>query len=216
MNTIALPRLIPQKYAVTLSVAMHAMLFAMILAQHSPIILDHSFAPQTPSVIRVSIAKPQEVEPTPKKVTRPHLDQPVVPPKQHKEPEPIVLNKPMIPVTSAQTTPTPTPEITPQPTEEESTAYLPVEKLEHVGQNKKPRYPKRAKRMGIEGDVLVQVWVNDIGYIEEIQIVQSSGHAILDRQTVKDIAKWQFKPMIVNGKAISTTATFPVSFRLTS
>jgi protein TonB len=53
--------------------------------------------------------------------------------------------------------------------------------------HRKYQYPARADRMGLEGRVLIEIIVDGGGAIVGTQVVQSSGHAILDQAALRSI-----------------------------
>ena len=59
-----------------------------------------------------------------------------------------------------------------------------------------PHYPVQAKRMGLEGRVLMRVMVAANGIPVDVQIVAGSGHSILDRAALDAVRSWRFQ---VNG-----------------
>lgn len=65
---------------------------------------------------------------------------------------------------------------------------------DYIGKNKRPSYPSRAIRRGMEGSVEINALVNYLGEIEDIRIVKSSGYQVLDRAVVKTIRDWKIKP----------------------
>ena len=64
-----------------------------------------------------------------------------------------------------------------------------------------PTYPERCRQRGIEGEVVVQFDVTEIGSVENPRIL-SSDNGCFDRESVKAIKRWKFDPKIVNGKAV--------------
>lgn len=54
--------------------------------------------------------------------------------------------------------------------------------------NPEPVYPPRARRLGLEGFVLLEVKVNTQGRAVEVTIKESSGHDILDQAALKGCA----------------------------
>ncbi|OBU14367.1 hypothetical protein AYY19_06450 [Photobacterium aquimaris] len=75
-------------------------------------------------------------------------------------------------------------------------------------------YPKLAKRRGIEGQVLVEVWIDAQGQQLKQKLIKSSGAQILDNAAIAAIKKWRFSSHIVNGKAIAHRVQIPVRFKL--
>jgi TonB family protein len=81
--------------------------------------------------------------------------------------------------------------------------------------NTPPNYPASAKRMGIEGEVILLVVVQENGLPAEINIHQSSGFAILDESAILAVKKWQFVSAKQNGKNIRASVLVPIKFQLT-
>ncbi|NNL76679.1 MAG: TonB family protein, partial [Desulfobacterales bacterium] len=47
-------------------------------------------------------------------------------------------------------------------------------------QNTSPPYPRKARRLGYEGIVLLKVLIDENGRVDQLTVLESSGHAILD------------------------------------
>ena len=77
-----------------------------------------------------------------------------------------------------------------------------------------PRYPRKARRLGLEGRVILRVQVDENGKATSVMIAQSSGHDILDRAARKAIGRWRFMPAEQRGRSLASTIEIPVSFRL--
>lgn len=54
---------------------------------------------------------------------------------------------------------------------------------------KKLSYPTAARRMGWEGKVVVSFVISEDGYVSDIEIVESSGFGVLDRNAVETVKK---------------------------
>jgi len=58
-----------------------------------------------------------------------------------------------------------------------------------------PEYPAAAKRFGYEGTVRISLIIADNGDLKEANLLESSGHGILDRETLRTIrSSWSFHP----------------------
>jgi protein TonB len=79
----------------------------------------------------------------------------------------------------------------------------------------KPRYPRRAARSGKEGWVKVAFTITERGTVTDAKVVESRPRRIFDRSAIKAIRKWRFRPMVVDGKAMSRQATQLIEFKLT-
>lgn len=66
--------------------------------------------------------------------------------------------------------------------------------LTPYGSNRAISYPTMARFKKLEGVTVVHYTVSAEGAVTDVQIVQSSGHAILDDQAVDTIKNWKFKP----------------------
>lgn len=78
-----------------------------------------------------------------------------------------------------------------------------------------PRYPPAARRRGIEGEVLLRVFVGVDGTAETVEVLRSSGHALLDREAQEALRRWRFEPARAAGQPVAATVEIPVTFRLT-
>ena len=83
-----------------------------------------------------------------------------------------------------------------------------------VAGNPKPHYPLLARNQGIEGRVVVNVLVSAQGTVKTISVGQSSGSRLLDNAALQTVKKWRFHPVLHNGKAVPSSETVPVVFKL--
>lgn len=77
-----------------------------------------------------------------------------------------------------------------------------------------PQYPRRAALAGIEGWVKVAFTITETGAVTDPQVVDSKPPRIFDREAIRAILKWKFKPRVVNGQAIPMRATQTIQFNL--
>ena len=61
-----------------------------------------------------------------------------------------------------------------------------------------PVYPPLAITSRVQGPVMLQVTVNELGIVESVEVV--SGHALLVRAAVEAVKQWRYKPTILNGE----------------
>lgn len=81
--------------------------------------------------------------------------------------------------------------------------------------NKTVKYPKEAKENQIQGKVIVQFVVDKDGSVEDVQVVRSGGHPLLDEEAVrvaKNMPRWI--PGKLRGEPIRVQYRFPVNFKL--
>lgn len=79
-----------------------------------------------------------------------------------------------------------------------------------------PEYPAWARRMGIEGTVILQVEIFEDGTVGAVEVVQSlqSGPGGLDEAAINAVKQWRFVPAKSQGQPIAVWATVPIEFRL--
>lgn len=75
-------------------------------------------------------------------------------------------------------------------------------------------YPPLARRRGIEGRVLVQVWLDGHGEQLKREIIESSGSALLDQAALRSVSRNQFLPHTLDGVGYAARLRLPVIFRL--
>lgn len=80
--------------------------------------------------------------------------------------------------------------------------------------NPRPTYPRAARRMGMEGRVVLEVTVGAEGRAQEVTVAESSGHGVLDRAARRAVRRWRFEPARAAGQAVASTTTVPVRFEL--
>lgn len=77
-----------------------------------------------------------------------------------------------------------------------------------------PQYPRRAALAGIEGWVRVEFTITETGAVADPQVIDSKPPRIFDREAIRAILKWKFKPRVVNGQAVPMRATQTIDFNL--
>lgn len=77
-----------------------------------------------------------------------------------------------------------------------------------------PKYPRMAKRKGMEGTVLVEVWLDENGNQTHLSLLKSSGFDLLDDAALNAVKKWRFNGHKENGVALAHRVRIPVRFNL--
>jgi len=77
-----------------------------------------------------------------------------------------------------------------------------------------PQYPRRAAIAKIEGYVTVEFTITSTGRVTDPSVVDSTPPRVFDREAIRAILKWKFKPRIVDGQAIERRATQTLDFKL--
>jgi protein TonB len=80
--------------------------------------------------------------------------------------------------------------------------------------NPKPEYPRLARRLGEQGTVLLNVYVNVNGAPEKILLHRSSGSPRLDQAARETVTRWKFVPARQGGQAVGGWIVVPITFVL--
>ncbi len=67
-----------------------------------------------------------------------------------------------------------------------------------------PSYPREAAIGGIEGWVKVCFTIGSDGSVKDPRVVDAKPKRIFDREAIRGILRWKYKPTITNGKAVDT------------
>jgi len=110
----------------------------------------------------------------------------------------------------------------PPPGDQTSTASLPAPGRIGNDQPSEPEfesnppilYPPAAVRDGVEGTVLLRIRIGTRGEVVNVELVKSSGSAVLDNAAIDGVRTWHGRPARIAGRAIETSALLPVVFRL--
>ncbi len=80
----------------------------------------------------------------------------------------------------------------------------------------RPKYPEIAQEAGIEGTVVVQVFVDDRGRVKETIILKGIPNTGLDEAAADAIRNVRFRPAKQRERAVGVWISIPVNFRLKS
>jgi len=75
-----------------------------------------------------------------------------------------------------------------------------------------PEYPSEAKRLGVEGTVVLTATIGIDGSVHKVELV--SGNSILARAASQSVRNWQYRPASVNGKPVEGKAKIVLNFSL--
>lgn len=74
-------------------------------------------------------------------------------------------------------------------------------------------YPELARRNGVEGTVVVKVYVDEQGHVRDVRVHQSD-HALLNEAALRGVRAVTFKPGRQNGQVVGCWLYIPVRFTL--
>jgi protein TonB len=81
-------------------------------------------------------------------------------------------------------------------------------------QNAAPPYPRRARRLGYEGIVMLKVLIDENGRVDDLTVLESSGHTTLDRAALAAVKNWLFEPGTEGGLKKKMWVKIPIRFDL--
>lgn len=65
-----------------------------------------------------------------------------------------------------------------------------------------PKYPPEAARDGKEGWVELSFTINEVGGVEDVEVIDADPKRIFDREAKRALRKWKYKPKVVDGVAM--------------
>lgn len=74
------------------------------------------------------------------------------------------------------------------------------------------RYPLEMWDQDMEGETLLRVRVSDVGAVDSVEVLESSGYAAFDSAAVAGARDLRFRPARRDGERIDVWATVPVHF----
>ena len=80
--------------------------------------------------------------------------------------------------------------------------------------NIKPDYPRGARQRGEQGEVTVEMRVDESGAVSAASVVASSGFPELDEAALRAVRSARFTPAKSGGKSVAATARIALTFKL--
>ncbi|MFM2587965.1 TonB family protein [Vibrio sp. TBV020] len=159
-----------------------------------------------PVVKKKTVGKKKITKSQPKKPTPPQ------PRKEHK------VEKPVQEVVKKEKQPNPSLEETkaqPQQVNRGASSQpIMVQKPSFLTRPSAPKYPRLARKRGVEGIALYEVWLDEDGQQVKQVLISSSGATMLDKSALDAIKKWKFSPHTVGGQKMAHRVQIPVRFKL--
>jgi protein TonB len=78
----------------------------------------------------------------------------------------------------------------------------------------RPMYPREAAIAGTEGWVEVEFTITEVGTVKDARVIDANPARIFNREALRAILKWKFKPRVVEGVAVERRATQIIDFSL--
>lgn len=77
-----------------------------------------------------------------------------------------------------------------------------------------PEYPPLARQKGLSGFVILKIYVDRSGVVEDVKIAESVPSGIFDQAAILAVRSWKFDPAIKNGQVVAEWATQKMKFEL--
>lgn len=78
-----------------------------------------------------------------------------------------------------------------------------------------PQYPRDALMQGLSGWVRVEFTINPDGSVSDARVVDAHPRrGIFDREALRAITRWRFKPKVQDGVAIASRAGYTIDFKM--
>ena len=78
----------------------------------------------------------------------------------------------------------------------------------------RPMYPREAAMSGTEGWVKIEFTITETGSVKSPRVIDAQPPRIFNREAIRAILKWKFKPRVVDGIAVERRATQTIDFTL--
>jgi TonB family protein len=118
-------------------------------------------------------------------------------------------------IEKARATPAGDADGTPRPPKPESDGYYrvgdSVPAPEPIDSSVFAEYPFAARNAGVEGDVMVEIKIDEHGAVTDARVVNSVPG--LDEEALKTARRWRFAPTVIDGRPVPTKMILGVRFR---
>jgi len=94
--------------------------------------------------------------------------------------------------------------------QETATRVSPDEAAKHVAKAPQPAYPPLAEQARIQGNVILEVWIDETGKTLNIRLVR--GHPMLVTAAIEAVRNWKYQPFNVDGKPVAVKTFVMVTF----
>jgi protein TonB len=65
-----------------------------------------------------------------------------------------------------------------------------------------PKYPIEAARDGKEGWVQLRFTINELGGVDDVEVIDAEPKRIFDREAIRALRKWKYRPKVEDGKPV--------------
>ncbi len=76
-----------------------------------------------------------------------------------------------------------------------------------------PEYPELARRLGMEGRVVLRLYIDERGILTDVEVIKKAGYGF-DEAALRAVRASRFRPAVRDGMAVPSVAILPVRFVL--
>lgn len=91
--------------------------------------------------------------------------------------------------------------------------FVPVDKEPQIINSVIPYYPELAQKAGIEGRVILKIWISKEGKPVQALVLKSTAK-VFDRPAVEAAMKYRFTPAMFDNKPVGVWVVIPFTFKL--
>ena len=205
--------------SIVISILIHGLIAAALIAylEYAP----HPDVLATLDLSSVELSFAEQVEETQPVASQPATVGRAVPsPPQEEKPPEVKPGKPLPPDPSSPKFPEPKINRTIEQSEQSnnSPAIAPrqarLDAPPKPKRNIRPDYPKGARQRGEQGDVILEIRVDEEGAVDHVKVATSSGFAELDEAAIRAAKAAKFSPARSGHDPVASTARLKLSFKL--
>ena len=78
----------------------------------------------------------------------------------------------------------------------------------------RPMYPREAAISGTQGWVKIEFIITEVGTVKDPRVIEAQPPRVFNREAIRAILKWKFKPRVVDGISVERRATQVIDFTL--
>ena len=91
--------------------------------------------------------------------------------------------------------------------------FEPYDKEPQIVKKVNPIYPEGAKREGLEGRVIVKMWVGKDGKVKQVVVLKSDAE-VFNAPAIEAAKQFLFTPAYLNNKPVAVWVSYPFQFKL--
>ena len=91
--------------------------------------------------------------------------------------------------------------------------FVPYDKEPQIVKKVEPKYPEPALRAGLEGKVIVKMWVDKEGKVKQVVVLKSDAE-IFNEPAIEAAKQFVFTPASMNKKPVAVWVSYPFRFQL--